>query len=312
MENSILFNKIKPYIAYFNVCIFWGTGCLVGKIGLGSLNLSVYAFWRCLLAGLLMLFISIIFKMQFPKKFSEWKIIANIGVLMNFLTIGFVAFGNKYADSSIVTLVLATVPIFTTIIQCFILKMYSIKIKGIMGLIGGFIGLIIILFYGTSKVNADLTGVICAMLGAISWSIGSVYSKVKPVEGPVLPQAAVEFLLAAVLFLIAGNLTNDFVTDGITLKSLFPALYLAIFDSLIGFTSYIYLLKIWKPSKVATYAYINPIVALVLGFAILGEAITAGKIAGMIIIMISVILIQKDNSLEINNSEELENINITS
>lgn len=311
MENSILFNKIKPYIAYFNICIFWGTGCLVGKIGLGSLNISVLGFLRCLIAGFLMLFISIIFKMQFPKSISELKIVANIGILMNFFTVGFVAFGNKYADSSIVTLVLATVPIFTTIIECFIVKIHSIKIKGVMGLAGGFIGLIIILFYGNSKVSADLIGVICAVLGAISWSIGSVYSKIKPVEGPVLPQTALEFLIASILFLIAGNLTNDFVTYNITFKSTLPAFYLAVFDSLIGFTSYIYLLKIWKPSKVATYAYINPVVALILGFLVLGESITPGKIAGMIIIMISVILIQKENTVETNKSNELENINIT-
>ncbi|MDF2678268.1 MAG: protein of unknown function transrane [Bacillota bacterium] len=311
MEKSILINKIKPYIAYFNICILWGTSSLVSKIGLGDLNISVLAFMRCMIAGFLMLAISLIFKMQFPKKLSEWKIVANISVLMNFVTIGFVAFGSKYADSGIVTLILATVPIFTTIIECFILKIYNISIKGIIGLSVGFIGIVIILFYGSSSVKADLTGIFCALFGAITWSIGSVYSKIKPVEGPVIAQTAVEFLFASVLFFIAGNITNDFVISNITFKSLIPVFYLAIVDSFIGFTSYIYLLKIWKPSKVATYAYINPAVALIFGAIILGEYITTGKIIGMIIIVISVILIQNDKTVIINKIEELEKIDIT-
>lgn len=70
----------------------------------------------------------------------------NISVLMNFVTIGLVAFGSKYADSGIVTLILATVPIFATIIECFILKIYNINIKGIIGLAIGFIGIVIIIY----------------------------------------------------------------------------------------------------------------------------------------------------------------------
>lgn len=303
MKRDVLINKAKPYIAYFNICVLWGTSNVVGKIALSGLNTSVFTCIRYMITGSILLAITLLFKLKLPKKLSEWKKLIMISLLMIFFTVGLIALGNKYTDSGMVTMIIATVPIFTTIIECFILKDYNISIKGAIGLIGGFVGIVIIVFYGSTSLKADFIGIICSLLAAICWSIGSIYSKSNTVEGSVIAQTAAEGLLAAFLFYIVGKITGDFVITNITFKSLIPVFYLAIFDSLIGFISYIYLLKIWKSSKVATYAYVNPVVALILGAIVLNEAITIGKIFGMIIIIISVILIQNDKSNKIEESE---------
>lgn len=242
--------------------------------------------------------------MDFPKKLSEWKILANVSILMIFLSVGFFALANKYADSSIVTIIQATVPIMMVIIECFILKSYKLNKKGIIGLIGGFIGIIIIVLYGSESINADIKGIAFAVLGSLSFTTGSLYSRNRFVEGSAIPQTAAEGLFAALLFFIVGKITGDFVIVNITFKSMIPIFYLAIVDSLIGFISYIYLMKIWKSSKVSTYAFINPVVAVILGALILNELITIGKIAGMIIIICSVILIQNDKE---TTFEKIEN-----
>ena len=302
MDKKNILQKSLPFIAYFNICVLWGTSNLVGKIGLSGLNVTVLACIRFMITGIVLLLISIIGKMEFPKKLSDWKVLINISLMMIFFTVILVALGNKYADSGMVTMILATVPIFTAIIECFILKNYKISAKGALGLIGGFIGIIIIVFYGSSSVKGDFFGIACSLMGAVSWSVGSIYSKSRVIEGSIIAQTAAEDFFSVILFFIVGKLTGDFVVTNITFKSLLPVFYLAIFDSLIGFVSYIYLLKKWEPSRVATYAYINPVVALILGALILNESITAGKILGMIIITISVILVQQDKSQEIKET----------
>lgn len=292
MESTV--NKLKPYIAYFNICILWGASNVVAKIGLSNMNTSVFACLRYVITGLILLVISIVFKHSFPKTRSDWKASINVSLLMIFLTVGFVALGNKYTDSSMVSMILCTVPIFTAVIECFILKNSKLGLKGIIGLLGGFFGILIIVFNDTASINTDFLGISCAFLGAVSWSAGSVYSNTKSIGGSIIAQTAAQGLFAAALFFIAGKLTGDFVIPHITVKSMLPLLYLSIFDSLIGFISYIYLLKIWKPSMVATYAYINPVVALILGAFVLNESITIVKVIGMLLIIVSVILIQKD------------------
>lgn len=303
MDKKIFIQKSLPFLAYFNICVLWGTSNLVGKIGLSGLNVTVLACIRFMITGTMLMIISLAGKMEFPKKLSDWKVMINISLMMIFFTVGFIALGNKYADSGMVTMILATVPIFTAIIECFILKNYKISIKGAAGLIGGFIGIIIIVFYGSNSVNSDFFGIACALMGAVSWSVGSIYSKSRVIEGSIIAQTAVEDFFSVILFFIVGKLTGDFVVTNITIKSLIPVFYLAIFDSLIGFVSYIYLLKKWEPSKVATYAYINPVVALILGALILNESITVGKVFGMIIITVSVILVQQEKSQKIEETD---------
>ena len=294
MENKGKVSKTFCYAAYFNICVLWGTSNLATKIGVGNLNTTVFSSFRYLIAGLTALVIVLISKGSWPKGFKQWKSLIVISFLMNFLTNGCVVLSNKYADSGVVTVILSSVPIFTTIIDSFILKNYKIGVRGWLGLWGGFIGIIAITMFGSSVARTDFKGILFALSASLFWSIGSIYSKEKVVEGSVVSHVAVEALLASVLFFITGKLTGDYVLAGVKPVMLMPAVYLAIVDSLIGFMSYICLLKVWKPSVVCTYAYINPVVALILGAVVLHESINLGKVIGMSIIIFSVILIQKD------------------
>ena len=286
--------ELFPYICYFNICILWGTSNLATKIGVGGLTTTVFASIRYLTTGLVALTVSFFMKGKLPKTFAEWRVLLTTAFLMNFLTNGCTVLGNKYADSGLVTVIFSAVPIFITIIDSIILKNYRMGRKGWLGLMGGLSGIAFIALFGNPDLHIDIKGIVFTLCAALFWSIGSVYSKEKIVHSPAVTQVFIEALFASSLFFIVGNVTGDFTLKGVTLVSVMPALYLAIADSLIGFMSYICLLKIWKPSVVSTYAYINPVVALILGFLVLKEPLTIGKIFGMVIIIISVILIQKD------------------
>lgn len=296
MNNKIDKNKFLPYLAFFNICFLWGTSNLATKIGVGGLNVTVFACLRYLITGSILIIYALISRKKFPRKPKEWGILFVIAVLMNFCTNGLVVLGNKYVDSGIATMILATIPIYATIIECFILKRYKISKMGWFGLIGGFIGIGVIVFGGSSLSvgSISIKGICILMLGSLFWSIGSIYSKERVVEGSIIVHVGIEALMASTLFFITGNLLGEFDLSMVNKVTILPVIYLAIEDSLIGFLSYYYLLKIWKPSKVCAYAYVNPVVALILGAIVLHEVITFNKVIGMIVIIISVILIQKD------------------
>ncbi len=299
MGEIAIYKKLKdalPYICYINICILWGTSNLATKIGVGKLPTTVFSCIRYLTTALAAFIISFFIRGRLPKAFKEWRVLLTTAFLMNFLTNGCTVLGNKYADSGLVTVIFSAVPIFITIIDSLILKNYSMGKKGWLGLFGGLFGISFMALFKNSRLKSDIRGIIFALCASLFWSIGSVYSKERRVESPAVTQIFIEAFFSGSLFFVTGSITGDFKLEGVGIPELIPALYLAIADSLIGFMSYICLLKIWKPALVSTYAYINPVVALILGFLVLKEPLTIGKTAGMCIIIISVILIKKDKA----------------
>ena len=282
------------YVCYFNICILWGTSNLATKIGVGGLSVTVFSGIRFFVTGVLALLIGIVTKAKRPKGLKEWTTILTVSLLMNFATNGLCVLGNKYADSGLVTVLFSAVPVFITVLDSIVLKNHRLGKRGWIGLTGGIFGIAFITFWGTGGVHGDLKGIIFTLMAASFWSIGSVFSKERVVHGSVVIHVAIEALFTSFLFVLTGNITHTFDLSTVTVPALIPAIYLAVVDSLIGFMSYICLLKVWKPSVVSTYAYINPVVALILGALILGEKITVGKVVGMVVIILSVILIQKD------------------
>lgn len=293
-KNILGQERVMIIVAYVNICLIWGSSNLITKIGVSSLSPTTFACLRFLSAGIILSAAALFLKKEAPKTFREYGVLLTIGLLMNFLTNGCVVIGNIFIDSGIVTVLLAVIPVITSLIEVFLLKTYKLKALGWAGLLGGFAGIAVMVLWGGDATSADMRGIVIVLLGSLFWSVGSLYSKEKVVSGSVVVHTAVESLFAALLFFVAGKMTGNFDMSPVNPRTLLPVVYLALFDSAIGFMSYIWLLKRLPSSKVCTYAYINPAVALILGAVILGESITIYKIAGMVIIILSVMAVQKD------------------
>lgn len=281
------------YSAYGGICFFWGTSNLVTKIGVGGLPAPVFGFARYLTAGLLLLVLALARKQSLPK---DRKIILRlllIGLIMHFGTNGCVVLGNQLTDSSIVTMLLATVPIFAALIQCFILKTQRLSRTGWLGLVGGFAGIALVALSGSGGAGSSLLGMGLVLLGACFWATGSMFSAGVDTKGCLLAVTSMQMLFAAGVYFIAGTVTHTFDLSALSLATYWPAAYMAVVDSILGFLLYAWLLREWDPFKASTYAYVNPVVALILGALILKEPITPGKIAGMAVIIISVCLVQR-------------------
>jgi len=282
-------------VAYFNICVLWGASNLFVKIGAGAIPPMQFAALRFLLAGAILSSIAVIRRDRFSFSGRELMSLVKMGVMLNFLTNGCVVISNTMIDSSVVTLMMATTPIFATVFEV-MAGGTRVGYKVLIGLAGGFIGIAVVVFSGIGAVQANVQGIAVILLGVFFWTAGTLYSKKRAIPGSVFWQTAVEVLSASVLFFLTSNVTGAVPLHDLTLKGLIPVFYLAVFDSVIGFASYIYLLRVVPASVVCTYAYINPVVALILGYLFLDEQLAPGKILGMVVIIGSVIFMEKSRA----------------
>jgi drug/metabolite transporter (DMT)-like permease len=140
----------------------------------------------------------------------------------------------------------------------------------------------------------DIVGTIVLMLGSISWAAGSLYSKQASMPGSPALGMAMQMLAGGALLTLAGTFSGEWSAvnvSAISMESALAILYLIVFGSLIGFTAYMWLLQVAPPARVATYAYVNPIVAVFLGWLVLGEAISGRTVLAAGIIVGAVALI---------------------
>jgi drug/metabolite transporter (DMT)-like permease len=170
----------------------------------------------------------------------------------------------------------------------------------VTGLIVGFVG--VILLFG-EQLDGMLAGgigstkmilMVLLILGSISWSWGSIYAKHHPSEGSAAVNVAWQMIIAGVLFLPASLMNNEFKNlnfSQIHVQSWLALLYLIVFGSIAAFSAYVWLLQVRPATQVSTYAYVNPVIAVVLGVVFAGEHISAIQITGLLVILVSVLLI---------------------
>ena len=149
------------------------------------------------------------------------------------------------------------------------------------------------------------------IIGSIGWAIGSLYAKYKKTDGSTIVKAGIQMLAAGIVALIAGFIGNEqkgFALSQVSLTSILALIYLITLGSLVAFIAYIWLLSVRPPSLVGTYAYVNPIVAVFLGWLMVGEVITIQQIIALSVILLGVILVNfskeklpKKNLSKVNN-----------
>jgi drug/metabolite transporter (DMT)-like permease len=167
----------------------------------------------------------------------------------------------------------------------------------VMGLALGLAGLFVLIgpdaIMGAGRI--DYAGVAALVLASFTWSVGSIYSRHVPMPRSPVLATGMEMLTASVGLAILALLHGDFAARAsaapISLVSIAGWLYLVVFGSIIAFTAYVWLLQVSTPDRVSTYAYVNPVVAVLLGFAIAGEPLTTRMMVAAAVIVSGVVLI---------------------
>ena len=219
-----------------------------------------------------------------------------VGGLLLFGGNGGVIVAEQFVPSSLAALIVAMVPLWMVLLNWWRGDRIRPNAGTALGVGLGLAGIALIAAPGQSAAEGAVNplGLAILMLASLSWSIGSLYSRKAALPSNALLSTAMEMLAGGALMMIAGLLLGQGAQirfDQISVLSLSALGYLVIFGSLIGFTAYVWLLKVSTPARVSTYAFVNPVVAVFLGWVLAGEELSLRVLAAAAIIIVAVMLI---------------------
>jgi drug/metabolite transporter (DMT)-like permease len=224
---------------------------------------------------------------------TQWRGAAIVGLLLMFGGNGGIVWAERTIDSHVAGLAIATVPLWIAAIDRVVLHRRQPPLV-VVGLGVGFVGAAILIGGGTLGGDIDPAGLLVAMAAAGSWAAGSIYQRHAPLPSRPFVAAGMEMLVAAGCFGLAAAAAGEFADldpAGFSRASVIALAYLVVFGSWIGFTCYLWLLRVARTSLVATYAYVTPVGAVVVGSLLLGERVGAVTIVAGGLIVVSVALI---------------------
>lgn len=283
------------YGALAAVCFFWGTTYLAIRVGLETLPPLLFAGLRFLSAGvLLFVFVRFIEHPRLPKG-REWLHQAFIGLLLLGIGNGMVVFAEQWVPSGPAALLVATSPFWVVGLERIIPTGERSSLRAILGLLLGFVGVVILVAPHLSGSNINiyyLIGAVAIQFGCAAWSGGSVYSKHHPSPLSPFMAAAVQMLIAGVALTLIGTTLGEWQTIHFSGRSFSAFAYLIVFGSIVAFGSYTYAIQKLPLSIVSMYSYINPVIAVLLGWLVLSEVVGWRVIIAMTIILIAVALVK--------------------
>lgn len=227
---------------------------------------------------------------------AELRGAAIVGLFLLLLGNGAVVWAEQSVPSGITALLVATVPVWMVVVDWLRPGGTRPRVGIFAGLALGLAGIVLLVgpgaLAGHSEFSLVATGVL--VLGSISWAVGSIYARHAPRPASAVTSNAVQMLAGGAALLGVGVLAREparLAASQVTARSLWSLAYLATFGSLIGFTAYTYLLEVSTPARVSTYAYVNPIVAVFLGWALAREPVEARTIAAAAVALAGVAII---------------------
>jgi drug/metabolite transporter (DMT)-like permease len=289
--------KALVLAAFAAIYIIWGSTYLGILIAIKTIPPFFMAGTRFLIAGLILFVWALLKGEQVPDKKSVWKL-SVAGFLMLTLGNAFLSWTEQYLPSGLAAVLVATVPLWFVILDKREWKYYFSNKQIIVGLVVGFIGVI---FLFTGKGSGDLfnstmkiVSLIILLVATLGWTIGSLYSKYQKINGSTLMKVAIQMMAASIAIFIGGFILGeqkDFVVTNVSWESVGALAYLIVMGSLIAYLAYVWLLSIRPASLVGTYAYVNPVVAVFLGWLIANESISLQQIIGLVIIITGLFIV---------------------
>ena len=283
----------KAYLSYISVCIFWGTTYLAIKIGVSEIPPFLFAGIRWFTAGAILTPFFFLKGKKLPG-LKELLHITITGICLVGISNALLSEAEQWLPSGISSLIITTIPFWIVGMEAILPSGPRLNIKIISGLLLGLSGVILIIGNDLHSLTdkSFITGVLVLFCSMIAWSFGSVFSKYKKIKVDLFFGVALEMLIAGALQICAGFILGEGSKFFLDEKGILALVYLIIFGSIIGYSSYIYAITHLPLTFVSTYAYVNPIIALVLGWLVLGEEMNWLIILAAVVIFIGVTVVR--------------------
>lgn len=240
---------------------------------------------------------------------AEWRAALVTGVLLLVGGNGAVIWAEQHVPSGLAALIVAIVPLWMVVLDWLRPRGTRPAPAVFLGLALGLVGLALLIgpdaFAGESSTRLDVGASLVLVVGSLLWALGSIYSRYAPRSDSAIMTTGMQMLTGGAAFVVVSLLAGEprhFSFANLTTASMAGFLYLVTFGSLLGFTAYIYLLGATTPAKASTYAYVNPVVAVFLGWAVAGEPLTPRMLVAAAIILGAVALITLTGSLRTNRA----------
>lgn len=284
----------KALIAWLLVCVFWGSTYLAIKIGVGVLPPFLFAGLRFAIAGGLLLVVALAFGDTLPRRAEDWRTSAIVGVFLLAGGNAFVVWSEQYTPSGVASVFVVTVALWMAFFDATIPGGTSrLTWQVILGLLAGFFGTALLVGANPREIlTADLRGPIALTCASASWSLGSIYAKRHPTQSSSYMSAAIQMLAGGLTVTIVGSLLGEWGQWHLTGRGAAAIAYLVVFGSIVGYSAYSYALRHASATIVGTYAYVNPVIAVLLGWIILGEQISGRMIVAIALTLAAVVWIQ--------------------
>lgn len=266
-------SNTNAYMALVVVSIFWGTTYLASRIGVRHMHGLMLAGIRQTIAGMLLTSFFLLKGYKFPEKVVLSRLFV-IGVMMLCLSNGLITWAMQYIPSGLCAIIVATVPIWITIFSYFLVQRTKFTMMLVAGMLIGLLGVGGIFYdYLASLTNPEFRfGILLTLVACISWAIGSVLTARWALKINFLYGAGFQMLFSGIVMTIVATIMGQSLPlDGFNIELWGSLLYLIFIGSILGYSSYVFVLNNLPPSLASVYAYINPIVAVLLGWLILQE-----------------------------------------
>jgi len=287
-------SNVKAYAAWIAICIIWGTTYLAIRVGVTELPPMLFAGIRWIIAGLILITFLKLTGRRFPS-INDIKHIAIVGIALLGIANGLVVVVEQWIPSGLAALLISTLPFWMVGFEKVTQKGPKINFYTITGLLIGIAGVFLIFGKDFNFLMDDnnLLGVLCLMGAVISWSLGSIYSKYKKINVDPLTSATFQMLIAGTLQATLGLSLGELSSLTISVDGILATAYLILFGSIFGYASYIYAISHLPLSLVSTYAYVNPVIAIFLGWLILNEDINLNILIATALIITGVIIVKQ-------------------
>lgn len=298
--------KMRIAIAMLAIYIIWGSTYLAIRFSVETIPPFLMAGTRFLFPGLLLVIWRRLSGDPAPTR-RQWFSATMIGLLLLLGGNGLVSWAEKRVDSGVAALLVGTVPIWMVLLDALFSSKMRPRWQAIVGLLTGFSGIVVLVGPGTlinGESRYDLLGIGAVLLAALFWSLGSVYSRKADMPSSPLLGTGMEMLAGSAGLYAVSMMSGEwqaFNLSTVSLRSGLGLLYLIVFGSLGGFVAYTWLLRNAPISLVATYAYVNPLVAILLGNWLAQEPLTAQILIAAVVIIGSVIMINRGKKREIKS-----------
>jgi drug/metabolite transporter (DMT)-like permease len=280
-------NRLLVVFCFAAIYLIWGSTFLAIRYAVENLPALYVVSFRHLCAGLILL-VWAVAKGARPT-WEQIRASAVIGFLFFLVGHGTLHWAEKFVPSGLAALLIAVEPIFVFLLSSAAARVWRLNAMLLAGILMGLGGVALLMRGSTGEAGPRaMAGLLAILIGAVSWSAGIIYSRKSKLSGSPLLLSALSLLSGAVMLFVVGTLLGEWrglASARITTREWAAIVYLILFGSVITFTAYNWLLEHFSPTLVATHTYVNPVVAVLLGWAYAGETLTVrvGVAAAMVI-----------------------------